>query len=338
MSSAATISVSQIGLAGTDRSVLKVAMGLLDKSGCNIQILESGDGSGNVILIDTDSEEGRSFYRDFQVGRGQTLVLLTAEATDTQNHLVLKKPLRVQTLRDVVYDVYQESKKTFSLPGKTPPAPEPVVEAAPAAPFDPASNLFSILLGARNEQKILQIFYPPFPALYVDSTKGVLASSASRETLRKMARSFSGRINVVKLSPADFEILARGQIISPLDNFLWSAALFGSQGQIATGLSPTQPMRLKAWPNLSRVDFEPDHMSMTSLLARRPMSLQQLQEAAKAPLDRVIGFYNAAWVTRLLEPAVSDGKNAPPPGIPAVAEKKSGLLAKIARRLNLDAK
>ncbi len=355
MASTSEISVSSIGLNGTDKSVLKVAMGLLEKSGCAVRLLEPGDTSGNVILVDLDGDEGKVFYRDFQPDRGQNLLLLSTENLDGKSHPVLKKPLRVQTLKDVVYDIHADSVRSVSIPGQT-RKEEPrgasagenrqgteagsregaAEQAAPAAPFDAGNNLFFVLLAARQEKKVLQIFYSPYPALYVDTTHDIIATSASRETLRKMARNPAGRMNVTKLSLADFDILARGQLLMPLVNFLWSVALFGSQGQLIEGHSPEAPVRLKAWPNLSRMDYEPEHMTLTSILARQPMSVKQLQEKTGIAFERIVGFYNAAWVAGLLEfnPVDIAAGNSNP----AIEPKKGGLLAKLARRLNLDAK
>ena len=90
-------------------------------------------------------------------------------------------------------------------------------------------------------------------------------------------------------------------------------------------------MRLKAWPNLSRLDFDPEHMKLASLMAAQVMSLKQLAERTKLPLATVIGFYNAAFMMGLvlINPNKSSSQHAP------AEPEKMGLFSKIAQRLKL---
>lgn len=327
MSSQANLSISCVELNTIDYSVLKVATGLLEKMSVQVDLLAQGDTSGNILVVDVDSEPGKQFYQQFNPSRAHTLLLLSSDALNDNRNLILRKPMRVQTLKDVLYDIHLESapKKKAELEVKAD-------VNAPVKQFDPHNVLFFLLLKAMEEKQVLQIFCHPYSPLFVHAEQGIVATSSSRDVLRKITHSLTD-IKSTKLSAADFEVLAKGQLIMPLKNLLWSASLYGSQGQIIPLHSLDVPVRLKAWPNLSRLDFDPEHMKIASLMAAQAMSLKQLAERTKLPLATVIGFYNAVFIMGLvlINPNKSSSQHASAP----VEPEKMGLFSKIAQRLKL---
>lgn len=334
------LNISPVELSKTDLSVLKVAVGILANNQIQIGILDADDRSGNVLLVDADSEAGEAAYQQLQNTRGQSLLVLTERSLNDQRNIVLRKPLRVQTLRDVLFDAHtQINAQTAGLSlGKKPEAEESAAQATPPvsqAPFDATRNLFFILLTAFREKQRLQVFYPPFSPMYADGSSGIIAASASRATLRKMVSNPSAQLKTLQLSEADFDILARGQVIMQFSHVLWSAALFGSQGRLVDGHALDEPVRLKAWPNFSRLDFESPHMALASLMASQALSLQQVREKTNFSLDVIIGFFNATLVTGLLDFQSFEPMQIKQPAA-AKESKKAGIFAKIARRLNLD--
>jgi len=327
MSSQANLSISCVELNTIDYSVLKVATGLLEKMSVQVDLLAQGDTSGNILVVDVDSEPGKQFYQKFNPSRAHTLLLLSSDALNDNRNLILRKPMRVQTLKDVLYDIHLESapKKKAELEVKAD-------VNAPVKKFDPQNVLFFLLLKAMEEKQVLQIFCHPYSPLFVHAEQSIVATSSSRDVLRKITHSLTD-IKSTKLSASDFEVLAKGQLIMPLKNLLWSAALYGSQGQIIPFHSLDVPVRLKAWPNLSRLDFDPEHMKIASLMAAQAMSLKQLAERTKLPLATVIGFYNAVFIMGLvlINPNKNSAQHASAPAEP----EKIGLFSKIAQRLKL---
>jgi hypothetical protein len=329
------LSISPVSLSSTDISVLKVATGILANMNIHVDILSSGDTSGAIVLVDADTDLGGANYRALNGGRGQILLVLSEQTLNDNRNVVLKKPLRVQTLKDVLCDVHQQlstQSSGLSLGGHS-AGEKTSAPSSSQAPFDAAKNLFFVLHKALNEKQRLQIFYPPFSPLYADGFTGIVATSASRTTLRRMVSAPSEQLKTLQLSEADFDILARGQVIVQFSQVLWSAALFGSQSQLVSGHDLNTPARLKAWPNFSRLDFESSHMALASLMAAQPISIRQIQEKTKMDTGVIIGFYNAALVTGLLDATAKVAAQV----VPVAADsKKTGLFARIARRLNLD--
>jgi len=328
----ADVTLSIIELSSTDYSVLKVAVTLLERNRLKVRLLEKGNITGTLVLIDFDTPSGKDFYTHFNYARHRALLLLSTETLNDHRNLVLKKPLRVQTLKDVLYDLYLSLNPQLKI-AQLSKQSETETNHLPPNPFNPQNNLFFVLFKAWQAKSVIQVFCPPHSPLFVNTISGIIASSISNETLSKIISSQAYAFKSTKLSSADFEILAKGQVIVPLNQVLWNAALYGSQGQLIEGHSPDVPIQLKAWPNLSRLDFEPHHMKLASIMAGKALTLKQIHLKTHLPWETIIGFYNAAYATNLIVinpanlPTAPTSKSAPP--------VKASLLAKIANRLKI---
>lgn len=330
-----TISISCIQFSDTDYSVLKVAVNLLLKNKIPVKLLDKGDIEGKIFVVDIDTPEGKRFYSQFDYsGRAapkSSLLLLSNEMVNDQRNPVLRKPLRVQTLRDVLYEMIADQRPELaqSEAHLATPKVDPLAMGVTAT-TDVNKTLLYALLQARKEKQAMQIYSPPHPALYVEPVQGVIATSASRDVLRKITRS-PAAVVIKTISQADFDILARGQQILPLTHVLWSAALYGSGGKLLEGHSLDTPVQLIAWPNFSRLEFEPEHMRLTSMMTARPISLREIHEKIKFPLEIICNFYNAATAINLVSIKPVTNKV-----VKTVAEpQKRSLLTKIATRLKI---
>lgn len=323
------VSISCLELSNTDHSVLKVAVGLLARNDIKVDILDKSDMTGSIIVVDIDTPIGKTFYEKYTT-RNRSLLLLTNDTINDQRHIILKKPVRVQTLKDVLCDICIDTHTISSGLAAKNKEKEIAIDSTVKIAFK--DTLFFTLLKAKQEKQITQIFCPPFSSLFVHPEKGIIATSASRDILRKITRNQTGAVKSTKLSDADFEILSKGQLIIPLESILWSAALYGSQGQLIDGHSADVPVQMKAWPNLSRLEFEPEHMKLASLMTSYPFTLKQLADKAKVPWEKVANFYNAAFATGLI---VNNPSHLPTAKHATKATAKAGLLSKIAQRLKI---
>lgn len=326
------LKVSSIELSNTDYSVLKVALSLVLKSRVEIEVLPLQDQTGNVLIVDVDKPEGKAFISTFSPSKQSTLLLISSEMLEEHYHQhFLHKPIRVQTLKDMLIDIAEElGASTHTQPTTAPLKAKP---SEKSDDFNPNKNLFFTLLDIQKKQKVMQIYCPPHSALFVNSIDGIVATSATKEILWKITHLLNTGINGLQLSVADFGVLAKGQRIIPLKNILWTTALYLSQGHIAApNVTLKTPVQLKVWPNFSRLDFEPEHMQLTTLMTVAPLTLEQLIQQTQLPESFVIGFFNAVWVMDLV--IVNPQDTTVLPTTPKVAVKSS-LLQKIANRLKL---
>lgn len=326
------IIVSIVELSSTDQAVLNVVSHLLEKERFKVRFLEKGDTSGMLVLVDIDTSIGHDFYQQVKAIHGQTLLLLSTEIINEHRYSVLRKPIRVQTLKDALLDSYSLlTPQTVSQD-----TADNVQQTVPPI-LDPKTSLFFILLNAKQEKQIIQIFCYPHTSLFINSTEGIVATSASRETLRKVLSSLNSHMKITKLSTADFEVLAKGQFILPLPHILWMAALYSSHGHLIPGHSEETLIQLKSWPNLSRLECKMEHIKLASIMTSQPLTLKQIAEKTQLSWTTVVGFYNATYTMGLI---VINPHHLPTTAMTqqtAIHQDgaKSSLFAKIIRRLKL---
>ncbi|MEK7991728.1 MAG: hypothetical protein VSS52_012030 [Thiotrichaceae bacterium] len=327
-----TLKVSPVELTNTDHSVLKVALSLVVKTKIEVEILPAHDRGGNVLIIDIDSPEGMKFFTEFKQSKQTALLLISSEIIEELHHHFLHKPIRVQTIKDILIDIKEEFDAPRNLKSPSSLLNTEQTQSTTAA-FHPDKNLFFTLLKTKKMQKVVQIYCPPHSALFVNGIDQLVATSAKKETLWKITHLLNTGINNLQLTPADFTVLAKGQRIIPLKTILWTTALYLSQSQIAApDVTIDTPVQLKMWPNFTRLDFEPEHMQLTTLLATKALTLKQVAQQTKLPESFVIGFFNAVWVLDLvvINPVQQTVTNTVSKNI-----VKSSLLQKIANRLKL---
>ncbi|ALG67227.1 hypothetical protein [Beggiatoa leptomitoformis] len=340
----ANLTISYVDLGATDQAVLKVATGLLAKhNDLHANILNKEDVSGHIVIVDVDNPDGQTFYNQFNGRSGRGMLILSNNALNEHRYPVLRKPVRVQTLRDVIFDLHNELQNSTKVPARQAPTStaeaddadkkiKPFVIPPPVKLAELDNNLFFVLLKAQTEKQCMQIFCPPHSPLFVDPEKGIVATSASRETLRKMTHGEAPVISSTRLSDTDVDILAKGQLIIPFASVLWSAAVYGSKGQLIATHKSDVPVRLKAWPNLSRLDFQPIHMKLTTIMTGQTLTLQEIAQRFQIEWDVVAGFYNACFATGLL---LINPTKAAAVVAPKVVTEKNSLFSKIAKRLKL---
>jgi hypothetical protein len=330
------ITISVIGLNNTDYSVLRVAMSLWEKhADIKVSILDKNDTSGAIIITDYDTEKGKSFYQRFNNAVGRAMLLLTSETLNEQRNFVLKKPVRVQTLKDVLSDIYaflKPAKNSANSAVQTPTTSAANLTQPPVTATSNHPPLFFVLFKASQEQQVIQIFCPPNALLFVDGINRLVACSLSQQSLRKMILNPTCSFKMTKLSPANFEMLAKGQLIMPLSHLLWIAGLYGSYGQLLPDHSAEIPVQLKAWPNFSRLEYEPAHMQLAALMTTRALTLKQIEQKTQFPWETIVSFYNAAYSTELV---IVNPANLPIATAHKPSSTKLSLFAKIANRLKI---
>ena len=93
--------------------------------------------------------------------------------------------------------------------------------------------------------------------------------------------------------------LARGGYT--LDAFIWLAALMSSRGRLPAGTDPERPVRLRRWPNLTRLEPVPHAVGLARRWVDAPRSIEALAREAGIEPRFVHAFHNAARALGLFE-------------------------------------
>lgn len=104
--------------------------------------------------------------------------------------------------------------------------------------------------------------------------------------------------------------------LSGLENMLWRVALWTARGRLPLGIDLDAPVRLKHWPNLTRLPLTPQALRIAALWDRTPTSLRNTPTLLAVPQRYVFAFYSACAALDLVEhsaPAAQPPSSDPVP-------------------------
>ncbi|HHM06513.1 MAG TPA: hypothetical protein ENJ19_12355 [Gammaproteobacteria bacterium] len=300
MAATKPILISPVGLHDYDVGLLSSVVERLRDHGIHCHVLPGSNPRGHLAVVDTDSEEGKNTLPLLRPG--QVKLLLSQEPTFGKNLVSVPKPLREDTLTPLLMKVCERMQTQMSArPGATGEEPRSVDTRTTAPAHASAKNLLHLLLWAKRNKESLKIIADPHPPVFINGSTSAMATAADRDQQKAISRTRLSDISVEHISNDAFPGPADGTPISSLSGFLWSTALACSKGELLGEIDRHKAFKLKAWPNFTRNDFVLQHLELAAILARRAVSIDELQKITQVPVEVIIDFVNAAYAVNLLD-------------------------------------
>lgn len=201
-------------------------------------------------------------------------------------------------------------------------------EVALARFFDPKIRLLGLLQAAlrqaRARHQPMQILGLKEPILVVPDDPPRLHCPIKDPILHSLCS--TNLVHELELKPASSRM---GEEASDsFDALLWKASLWTARGRLPLDLDPRLPVRLTAWPNLSRLAPIPHATRIASLLSQRALSPLDVANMLKIPQRYVFSFVSATSVLGLLESSAENSlfrsSEAPPLTPPSSNSTSSG--------------
>jgi len=118
-----------------------------------------------------------------------------------------------------------------------------------------------------------------------------------------------------------------------LEAFLWKLALYTYRGRIPKGTDVQEPVYLRYWPNLTRLEPIPNGMRIASLWSRQPTSLASLVGRLGIPQKQVFAFYTAANSIGLAGPATRQADGMLTASLPMMGVRSHTIIQQLADKL-----
>lgn len=113
---------------------------------------------------------------------------------------------------------------------------------------------------------------------------------------------------------------------------LWQIALWTARGRLPVTIKPDTPVRLRQWPNFTRIAETPHAMQIASILTKSTLSAIDLCDRLKIPQRFVFSFLSAAHANGLVELAPRADVR---PQVAVTRSPLRGLLKRILGRLSV---
>lgn len=194
--------------------------------------------------------------------------------------------------------------------------------------FDPQEYLLGMLQKAVARKKDITVNHDDLGELVVLTEMGEYHSDIS--DFQSFCRASSSELKVSELSAKEANAITQEKGIGRnIDELMWQAGYFAAQGRLMDGLSLSDVVHMKHWPNLTRLPNNFNTFQMTAMLTKHPTTIMFAHRVLKVPEKEICEFYTAAYCAGLAEML-----NAPPVELSEVAESKEGtLLSRIIGRI-----
>lgn len=175
----------------------------------------------------------------------------------------------------------------------------------------------------------------PLVSVAADPATGMLLVSTGDEALRSMCArpagaGWSGTIRTVPPAP-------EGRHSRSVQSLLWNTAVWSSRGRLPDTVDPFVPVRVRAWPDLTRCALTPSVLAVVALLAAGAHPPAEVADLLGIPRSHAFVAMAGLEAAGLLErpdptavPIGSDAGDTPPP--PSHNENR-GLIRRFLTRL-----
>lgn len=327
--------------------VLK-AMISLTKLSPSVRWEYTGESDSDIVIIDTDREEGRRMWMDLSnSGCQQTLIAYTAKADRfPEGALVLTKPLRSSELVPLLEKITREKLAQRGEHTTTVEQQQDITTDAllPSDAFvDPISRDDTEAIALATGQRALDIVLEreKTPIRIINSEHTVIIERSRRQyfgeenvnTVKELLLAENRSVQIEEIDMDRFAEYTVGLTAHELDIPLWEAVLDSSCGQLISGLSTNQTYRLRRWPDFKKLEHKPIHVRLTVFLSKRGGDINALARLSGIPVERVIDFVNACHALHYLE--IQKEAVASPPPQNSANKSKLSLFGRIRARLGI---
>lgn len=294
-----------------------------------------------LALVDIDGEGWPAWQRFRQAHPRLPAAIVTISAPEQAPAPILLKPLRMEKLFPLLSELRHAPS---GAPRDWTPPPSASAPAAPprAAPsrierFDAANGLLGQACLLQRQGQDALILADGAPVLAIEGSQGLARLLCTEDRLRELCQE-----ETIAIQPQTLAPLPQATTPRPLKPLLWQLAIWTSRGRLLRQIQADTALRLRYWPNLTRLAPIADACRISALLARTPVNLRLIARLLRVPPAKLFDFLAAAYCIGALEirgeetlRIMSSAPIRRPPRPPAVAPapESAGLLSRLLRKI-----
>ncbi|MDO5686357.1 MAG: response regulator [Neisseria sp.] len=163
--------------------------------------------------------------------------------------------------------------------------------------FDAEAGLLGALREACRQDKDVALVYQSKPLLVVFPSIQKILLAVPPEDLRSVCEDDAAQVEMKYI--ADNPAWRRNAKVS-FESCLWQFAVWTGQGRLVAAITPDTLMRLKGWPNLTRLAHISDAMRLSAFMTQTTANLHILYKILRVELIDLLNFVSATYMVGLL--------------------------------------
>lgn len=254
-----------------------------------------------LVLVDGDAADGLATWQQAKGRFPQARVVYFSTRPPTCTAPYLAKPIKFDTLfvnlRNLMLgngvwvagmsETATQTETAEIQPGRT---AEPRQESVAIRCFSTEGTLLGAVqqLIESGQDTAVAINGKPLLIIFPELQKVLLAVDA--EKIQALCTQSQIRLET-KILPPGGQLHEKAKIKTTA--FVWQLAIWTAQGRLIEPITPDTVLRLKAWPNMTRMAFLPEAMRLSAFLIKTPASLSMLYKLLPLRMEDILNFIAA---------------------------------------------
>jgi len=289
------ITVKSIGMDARKDAALRMAFKIYQKR--KYRLLEKGAAEQpDVVIADLDTAEGiqaaRNFLREFP---HKPILGLSISPVGFSEFMTIRKPIQMETLFPALEKLLATSGSPVEEPRTVMPRMSPIVEQT-SRPI-PSNTVEMVNVPRPSPQTVyldkIQYFDPQegllghlelvardkIPSSVIDESGKVLWRLLPAENLvetilsqqdatKTLSESHKLRVSEIRAFSSSAQAVRRETV----GEFMWTVSHIVANGRLSKRIPLNKPIKLKQWPNLTRLSPLPEAVRLSAFFARSPAS------------------------------------------------------------------
>lgn len=291
----------------------------------NYQLIAEGDGSDpELVLVDGDGTNAEGHWQNAKQRYPQARVVYFATQPPSFTAPYLGKPIKFDTLFTHLRNLLQGNGVWVPGMGETQSAAQqpagvsdswtqartstgavagergnaPKHESVAIQRFSTEGTLLGVVqqLAEQNQDMALAVDGKPVLIVFPSIQKVLLA--ADPERIEALCRQTNLRYETKPVAGSE-QLYEKAKLKTQA--FIWQLAIWTADGRLIEPVTPDSILKLKAWPNMTRMAYLPESMRLSAFLIKTPVSLSMLYKLLSLDMKDILNFIAATYATGYLQ-------------------------------------
>ncbi|WP_239363860.1 alpha-glucan phosphorylase [Snodgrassella communis] len=297
-----------------DRQTAMLRMAFKMYNSVNYQLIQPEDNvQPELILVDGDTADGEAVWQKVKKKYPDAVVVFFGRNSPSFTVPYLMKPIRFDTLFQHLRNLQQGngvwladnkagaqqeavSEKTVSnTTQQDHNAADHLQQAVTVVRFQTNGTLLGMVQKLAKQKEDTAILFENKPVLIVFPSVEKVLLAVESDALQQlcMQTDVEWQTKAVPASAPTAQLHDKAKLT--LQSCIWQLSIWTARGRLIDPITPDTVIKLKAWPNMTRMAYLPESMRLSAFLVRTPVALNTLYKLLPVSLEDVLNYIAATY-------------------------------------------
>ncbi|WP_239325925.1 alpha-glucan phosphorylase [Snodgrassella gandavensis] len=299
-----------------DRQTAMLRMAFKMYNSVNYQLIQPEDNvQPELILVDGDAADGEAVWQKVKKKYPDAVVVFFGRNSPSFTAPYLMKPIRFDTLFQHLRNLQQgngvwladnkaaaaqkesvsEQAVASSTAQQEPKAVDHSQQAVTVVRFHTNGTLLGMVQKLAQQTEDTAILFENKPVLIVFPSVEKVLLAVESDVLQQLCTQtdVEWQTKAVPASAPTAQLHDKAKLT--LQSCIWQLSIWTARGRLIDPITPDTIIKLRAWPNMTRMAYLPESMRLSAFLVRTPVALNTLYKLLPVSLEDVLNYIAATY-------------------------------------------